>query len=85
MLEACHLYCDHGYVKTCLKRVFPLVEYGGAIHKTSPNKLNQKKVVQLEKIKIVIIHLKWNAQGKVMIFIGFLSYRSHGVSCETGL
>jgi hypothetical protein len=44
-----------------------------------------RKVVQLEKIKIVIIHLKWNAQGKDMILIGFLSYQSHGVSCETGL
>jgi hypothetical protein len=44
-----------------------------------------RKVVQLEKIKIIIIHIKWNAQGKGMILIGFLSYRSHGVSCETGL
>jgi hypothetical protein len=44
-----------------------------------------RMVVQLEKIKIVIIHLKWNAQDKGMILIGFLSYRSHGVSCETGL
>jgi hypothetical protein len=44
-----------------------------------------RKVVQLEKIKIVIIHLKWNAQGKGMILIGFIYYRSHGVSCETGL
>jgi hypothetical protein len=44
-----------------------------------------RKVVQLEKIKIVIIHLKWNAQDKGMILIGFLSYRSHGVSCEIGL
>jgi hypothetical protein len=41
-----------------------------------------RKVVQLEKIKI---QLKWNAQGKDMILIGFLSYRSHGVSCDTGL
>jgi hypothetical protein len=24
-----------------------------------------RKVVQLEKIKIIIIHLKWNAQAKV--------------------
>jgi hypothetical protein len=44
-----------------------------------------RKVVQLEKIKIVIIYLKWNAQGKGMILIEFLSYWSHGVSCETGL
>jgi hypothetical protein len=33
-----------------------------------------RKVVQLEKIKIVIIHFKWNVQGKGMILIGFLSY-----------
>jgi hypothetical protein len=44
-----------------------------------------RKVVQLEKIKIVTIHLKWNAQDKGMIVLGFLSYQSHGVSCETGL
>jgi hypothetical protein len=33
-----------------------------------------RKVVQLEKIKIVIILLKLNAQGKGMILIGFHSY-----------
>jgi hypothetical protein len=44
-----------------------------------------RKVLQLEKIKIIIIHLKWDAQGKGMILIGFLSYQSHGVSCETRL
>ena len=44
-----------------------------------------RKVVQLEKIKIVIIHLKWNAQGKGMLVLGFLSYWSHGVCCEAGL
>jgi hypothetical protein len=44
-----------------------------------------RKVVQLEKIKIVFIHLKWNAQGKGMIVLGFLSYRYHGIICETGL
>jgi hypothetical protein len=44
-----------------------------------------RKVVQREKTKIIIIHLKWNSQGKGMIVLGFLSYQSHGVSCETGL
>jgi hypothetical protein len=87
MLEACHLYCDHGYVKICLKRVSSIVEYGEAIRKTSPSKLNQERWSNLrrsrsslstssgmlkEKIKIVIIHLKWNAQGKGMIVLGFL-------------
>jgi hypothetical protein len=44
-----------------------------------------RKVVQLEKIKIVFIHLKWNAKGKGMIVLGFLSYQSYGVICETEL
>jgi hypothetical protein len=57
----------------------------GAIRKTSPSKQDQKKVFQLEGEKIIIIKIKSNAQGKGMILIGFLSYRSHGISCETGL
>jgi hypothetical protein len=32
-------------VKICLKRVFPIVEYGGAIRKTSPSKQDQEKGV----------------------------------------
>ena len=43
-----------------------------------------RKVFQLERVKIVIIELKWNAQGKGMILIGFLFYRSHGVSGRPG-
>jgi hypothetical protein len=43
-----------------------------------------RKVVQLEKIKIVIIHLKWNAQGKGMILIGFLSYQYHVLVVRPG-
>jgi hypothetical protein len=31
-----------------------------------------RKLVQLEKIKIVIIHLKWNAQGKGIDRVSFL-------------
>jgi hypothetical protein len=31
MLEVCHLYFDHRYVKECLKRVSPIVEYEGEI------------------------------------------------------
>jgi hypothetical protein len=81
MLEACHLYCDHGYVKICLKssRVW------GSNPQDFTKQAQSRKVVQLEKIKIVINHFKWTAQGKGMIVLGFLSYRSHGVSCETGL
>ena len=85
MLEACHLYCDHGYVKICLKRVSPIVGVWGSNPQDFTKQAQSRKVVQLEKIKIVFIHLKWNAQGKGMIVLGFLSYRSHGVSCETGL
>jgi hypothetical protein len=29
MLEACYIYCDHGYVNICIKRVPHIVEYGG--------------------------------------------------------
>jgi hypothetical protein len=48
-------------------------------------KARSRKVFQLEEDKTVIIYLKWNAQGKGLFLIGFLSYRSHGVSCETDL
>lgn len=43
MLEACHPLGDHGYVKRCLKRSSPLVEYGGANHKSSSSKRNQER------------------------------------------
>ena len=43
-----------------------------------------RKVFQLERVKIVIIELKWNAQGKGMILIEFLLYRSQGVSGRPG-
>jgi hypothetical protein len=51
MLEACHLYCDHGYVKICLKSVFPIVEYGeqfARLHQAS----SIKKTFHLEKDRI---------------------------------
>jgi hypothetical protein len=38
MLEAWHLYCDHGSVDMFLKRVSPIVEYGdqfARLHQTS--------------------------------------------------
>jgi hypothetical protein len=44
-----------------------------------------RKAFHLEVEKSIIIRLKWNAQGKGMILIGFLPYWSHGVSCETAL
>jgi hypothetical protein len=47
--------------------------------------VKSRKALCLEVDKIIIIKIKWNAQDKGMILIGFLSYRSHGVTCETGL
>jgi hypothetical protein len=52
MLEAFHLYCDHGYVKTCLKRVSPIVEYGGEIRKTSPSKHDQERCSNLKETRL---------------------------------
>jgi hypothetical protein len=49
MLEACRLYCDRGYMKICLKRVPPIVEYGGTILKTSPHKLDQERCSKLRE------------------------------------
>ena len=64
------------------------MEYGGAFGEVFIKHVlasTIKKGFQLERVKIVIIELKWNAQGKGMILIGFLFYRSHGASWETGL
>ena len=63
------------------------MEYGGAFGEVFIKHVlasTIKKGVPLEEIKIVIIQLKWNAQGKGMILIGFLFYRSHGVSGRPG-
>src|SRR4051812_13199855 len=43
-----------------------------------------RKALHIEKGKIVYIKLKWNAQGKGLILIGFPFCRSHVVSWETG-
>jgi hypothetical protein len=32
LLESCHPYDDHGYVKMRRRRSSPMVDYGGAIH-----------------------------------------------------
>ena len=58
--------------------------HGGAMpfHFTKQSAI--KKGGPLEEIKIVIIQLKWNAQDKCMILIGFLFYWSHGVSGRQG-
>jgi hypothetical protein len=41
MLEACHPYGDHGYVKMRRRRSSPIVDHGGTILKTSSSKHNQ--------------------------------------------
>jgi hypothetical protein len=38
-----------GCYKICLKRVSPIVEYGGAIRKTSPSKFNQERYSNLRR------------------------------------
>jgi hypothetical protein len=44
-----------------------------------------KKGVHFEKVKIVYIELKWIAQGKGIILIGFPFCRSHVVVGRPGL
>ena len=62
------------------KCAFPILVYGGASCDSSSREAQSRKVVRLEKMKIIFIDLKWfNAQGKGMILIGFLFYRSHDV------
>ena len=62
------------------KSALPILVYGGASCESSPSKAQSRKVVRLEEMKIVFVDLKWiNAQGKGMILIGFLFYRSHVV------
>jgi hypothetical protein len=51
MLEAFHLYCDHGYVNTCLKRVSTIVEHGEAIRKTSQSKHDQERCSNLRETR----------------------------------
>ena len=41
------------------KSVSPILVYGGAICESSPSGAQSRKVVQLEKVEIVIIELKW--------------------------
>ena len=86
MLEACHIFDGNGYVKICQMRISilsmeELVEYSSSKSKSAQS----RKVFHLEEGKIVIIYLKWNAQGKGMILIGFIFYRSHGDGGRPGL
>jgi hypothetical protein len=45
-------------VKICLKRVSPIVGVWGSNPQDFTKQAQSRKVIQLEKIKIVIIHLK---------------------------
>ena len=82
----CGLINTQVQVKICRRNASPILVYGGATCEASPSKAQSRKVVRLEEMKFVLINLKWiNAQGKGMILIGFLFYRSHDVSGETGL
>ena len=54
--------CAHGYVKMHRRRSSPIVDYGGAIRKTSSKHKQERRSI-LVAVKIIIIKLKWNAQG----------------------
>ena len=77
----CVLINTQVQVKICRRSASPILVYGGAsCESSSPSEAQSRKVVHLEEMKIVFINLKWiNAQGKAMILIGFLFYRSHDV------
>ena len=71
---------DKGQVKICLCGASPILVYGGASCGSSPCEAQSRKVMRLEEMKIVFVDLKlFIAQGKGMILIGFLFYRSHDV------
>ena len=59
MLEACHPLEDNGHVKVCRNRGSSILVYGGATCESSPSKVQSRKVVNLEKMKIIIDDLKW--------------------------
>ena len=74
----CELINTQVQVKICRRCASPILVYVGETCESSPSKAQSRKVVHLEEIKIVFIDLKWiYAQGKGMILIGFLFYRSH--------
>ena len=59
MLEACHPLEDTVHVKIFRSRGSPILVYGGASCESSPSETRSRKVVHLEKMKIVIFDLKW--------------------------
>ena len=76
----CGLINTEVQVNICRRGASPILVYGGATCESSPSEARSRKVIRLEEMKIVFIDLKWiNAQGKGMILIGLLFYRSHDV------
>ena len=71
--DKCVLVNTLVHVKICRRGASPILVYGGATCESSPKR-------NRGRWKIVFFDLKWiNAQGKGMILIGFLFYRSHVV------
>jgi hypothetical protein len=79
MLEACHPLGDHGYVKRCVKSSSPVVEYGGANHKSSSSKRNQERWSNSRKSRPSSSSSSGLCARQRYILIGFLFYRSHVV------
>ena len=86
MLEAFHPYGDHGYVKICLKESLShrsMVEQLARLHQAGASMLNQEMCSNLRRTRSPSSSLS-GMQGKGIILIGFLFYRSHGACWVTG-
>ena len=79
MLDACHPLGDRGYEKICLKRSSPVVEYGGANHKSSSSKRYQERWSNSRKSRPSSSSSSGLCARQRYILIGFLFYRSHVV------
>jgi hypothetical protein len=65
-------------------RIFLIVEYGEAIRKTLSSKQDQERCSNLRVTKPSSSSSSEMRKAS-MILLVFLSYQSHGVSCETVL
>ena len=85
MIEACHPYGDHGYVKICLKESLSHRSMGeqlSGLHQASAIKKGVPSWGEQDHHHQAQVEY---AQCKGMILIAFIFYRSRGASCETGL
>ena len=73
MLEACHPRQSWNYEDKFEEEAS--LWSMGSISQVFIKQEQSRKVFHLEGDKIVYIKLKWDAQGKGMILIGFLFYR----------